>query len=358
MGCSTNGSSCTASWIRYNGANAPATPLQLFAVCAFGGFFLCRFKPRGAWIVRYAKEALTYERQLQQLQERGLVVEDAAKADLYLRRVGYYRLMGYLFPLRVPGTDNYRPGASLEEALVHYDFDGTLRHLIGEAIAQIEVAIRTAVTYQLAHAYGSFGHLDPANFKADGGQSVRSGQPWHPAWVASLTTEVSRAKEIFIDHYKAKYTDPPFPSVPIYMASELMSLGSLSKVVRAMHSYDQAAVATAFDLSGSVLSSWLHSLSVTRNIAAHHGRLWNRKLGVAPAVPRHGEWQDLPREMAPRRVFFTLCVIRALLKHTAGDTADWVSKVSNHLEPLLADRRNLGRMGAPPDWRRHILWDI
>ncbi|MGY6000051.1 Abi family protein [Stenotrophomonas maltophilia] len=308
--------------------------------------------------MRYIKEALTYERQLQQLQERGLRIDDAAQAERYLRRVGYYRLMGYLFPLRIPGTDNYRAGASIEVALAHYDFDRTLRHLIGEAIAHIEVAVRTAVTYQLAHAYGSFGHLDSANFKQDGGQAGRSGQAWHPAWLATLDGEVCRAREIFIDHYKNKYSDPAFPRVPIYMASELMSIGSLSKLVRAMHSADQAEVAGAFDKPGSVLSSWLHSLSVTRNIAAHHGRMWNRKLGVAPVVPRHEHWQQANNEIPPRRIFFTLCVIADLLKHTAADPADWVARVSDHLEPFLADRRNLGGMGAPQGWRQHPLWTV
>lgn len=319
------------------------------------GFFCVRFS-QGAWIVRYTKQALTYEHQLQQLQARGLRIDDAVQAEKYLRRVGYYRLMGYLFPLRIPGADNYYAGASMETALAHYEFDRTLRQLMGEAIAHIEVAVRTAVTYQLAHAYGSFGHLDPANFKQDGGQGGGSGQPWHTEWLRTLDGEVYRAREIFIEHYKAKYSEPLFPRVPIYMASELMSLGSLSKLVKAMHSADQAAVADTFEKPGHVLSSWLHSLSVTRNIAAHHGRMWNRKLGVGPAVPRHGQWQRASREMSPRKMFFTLCVVADLLKYTAAEPGDWVNRVSDHVEPFLADRRNLTGMGAPQGWRQHPLW--
>lgn len=306
--------------------------------------------------MRYTKVALTYEQQLRQLADRGLTIGDSAKAELYLRRIGYYRLMGYLHPLRVAGTDNYREGARFEDAVLHYDFDGALRHLIGEAIAHIEVAVRTAVTYQLAHAYGSFAHLESANFKPDGGYPGEHGQNWHAKWIAGVNAEVFRAREIFIDHYRNKYTEPEFPSVPIYMASELMSLGSLSKLVRALQPEDQAGVASSFAVPGSVLSSWLHSLSVTRNVAAHHGRLWNRKLGVAPVVPRFGHWRSCRNELAPRRLFYTLCVIGHLLRHTAADRADWIARVSVLLTPLLVERYNRIGLGAPHDWGTHPLW--
>lgn len=48
----------------------------------------------------YQKPPLTFVQQLQQLQDRGLVVRDLESAQRYLQRVGYYRLMGYLFPQR------------------------------------------------------------------------------------------------------------------------------------------------------------------------------------------------------------------------------------------------------------------
>ena len=74
-------------------------------------------------MVRYTKEALDYAQQIRQLQGRGLAIVDPVKAELYLRKVGYYRLMGYLFPLRVAGSDTYLPGASIDTALRLYEFD-------------------------------------------------------------------------------------------------------------------------------------------------------------------------------------------------------------------------------------------
>ncbi|MCC8556339.1 Abi family protein, partial [Xanthomonas hortorum] len=317
------------------------------------GFFCLGHREVGT--MQYTKEALDYAQQIQQLQDRGLAIADPVTAELYLRRVGYYRLMGYLFPLRVAGSDTYLPGASMDTALGLYEFDRLLRHLVGEAIGHIEVATRTAVTYRLAHAYGSFGHRNAANFRADGGDRRSLGN-WHVIWLRKVDDEVSRARETFIDHYRQRYTTPPFPEVPIYMASEVISLGTLSKLVRAMHGVDQTAIAAEFQTAGPVLVSWLHTVSVVRNMAAHHGWLWNRVLGVSPMIPRHGVWASTSSVVPANRLFFVLCVLNHLLKSTAANVTNWRMTVSNHLRPLLVDASHRAGMGAPYNWETHALW--
>lgn len=73
--------------------------------------------------MQYMKGPLTYAVQLQQLQQRGLYVADPARAIYFLERVGYYRLMGYLFPFRRMGSDDYNAGATFEDAVARYEFD-------------------------------------------------------------------------------------------------------------------------------------------------------------------------------------------------------------------------------------------
>lgn len=48
---------------------------------------------------------------------------------------------------------------------------------------------------------------------------------------------------------------------------------------------DKKIIAEGFDLFAPLLESWLHTLTVIRNICAHHARLWNRELGIKPASP-------------------------------------------------------------------------
>jgi abortive infection bacteriophage resistance protein len=298
--------------------------------------------------VRYTKGPLTYTAQLQQLQQRGLQIADPARATYYLERIGYYRLMGYLFPFRKPESDHYEPGASFEEAVARYEFDQVLRSLVMEAICHIEVAVRTVVTYQMAHGHGAFGYADPSHVAFDHG--------WHATWIAGVEDEVKRSRERFIAHYKAKYTLPPYPRVPIWMASEVMSFGSLSKLVQAMHTADKKAIAGAFCIAPPVFANWIHAISAVRNIAAHHGRMWNRVLGIRPMRPNSGPWQYMADSYPTDRMYFALLAIKTLLASCATDANDWRDRVSNHLRPLLASRHHQQSMGAPTNWDQHPLW--
>jgi abortive infection bacteriophage resistance protein len=49
--------------------------------------------------VPYSKTALSYADQLQQLKDRGLIIEDESKALHLLEAISYYRLSGYWYPL-------------------------------------------------------------------------------------------------------------------------------------------------------------------------------------------------------------------------------------------------------------------
>jgi abortive infection bacteriophage resistance protein len=55
------------------------------------------------------------------------------------------------------------------------------------------------------------------------------------------------------------------------MASEVMSFGSSSRLVQAMHPADKKAIAGTFGVAAPVLANWLHAISAIRNIAAQIG---------------------------------------------------------------------------------------
>jgi abortive infection bacteriophage resistance protein len=299
-------------------------------------------------MTKYTKPALTYADQLRQLQERGLQVGDSAHATMCLERVGYYRLMGYLFPLRQPGNDDYLPGATFETAIERYEFDQVLRLLVMDAICSIEVSVRTKVTYCMAHRYGAFGHAEPANVARPG--------VWHTDWLAGVDEEVGRARETFLDHYQQRYHQPQYPRVPIWMASEVMSLGTLSKLVAAMHSADRKAIAAEFALPAPVFANWLHVVSVVRNVAAHHGRLWNRVFGVAAMRPNNGPFQYMAKAYPADRMFFVLQALRWMLKASMADAEAWRDRVTDHLQMLLVAPDIERSMGAPPNWNTHPAW--
>jgi hypothetical protein len=111
----------------------------------------------------YTKPWLSIDEQLAKLRQRGMVVSDPAKSRDYLERIGYYRLSGYWFAFRErselccalnpaalgkherskPGRlplDQFKPGASFENAVDLYVFDKKLRLMAMDALERIEIS--------------------------------------------------------------------------------------------------------------------------------------------------------------------------------------------------------------------------
>lgn len=93
-----------------------------------------------------------------------------------------------------------------------------------------------------------------------------------------------RSQEDFISHFKVNYDG--FPRLPVWMATEVMSFGVLSKLFNALKNEDKREIAKIYHLHPKTLADWLHVLTYIRNICAHHSRLWNKKLAIRPNL--HG----------------------------------------------------------------------
>lgn len=299
--------------------------------------------------MQYPKVALTFADQLELMKTRGLHVGDEQVALEVLRRVSYYRVAGYLFRFRLPGSDNFEPGASFDEAVRLYEFDRQLRLLVLDAVERLEVALRTAITYEFGHLYGPFGHVSLVNFAAE----RRAGE--HANWLATVRAEAGRAQELFVRSYAGKYEG--FPDLPIWMASEVMSFGTLSRMLASMKNPDQRAVARHFDVHQAVLPGWFHALSVVRNRCAHHSRLWNWQLGVTPRrITNSPAWNRQVLRHA-NRTFYVLLVIRKLLRSAGDGHIDtWRDSVTELLRPILAMPRYQDEMGAHRHWEADPLW--
>ena len=217
--------------------------------------------------------SLTFRQQLELLESRGLGVLDKAKAENYLSNISYYRLSAYMLPLKVSGTEEFRPGTAFEDVLELYLFDREFRLLIFDVVEKLEIAFRTQLSYQHSLAHGPYWFEDRSNF--------RDADYWRQH-LESIDAEVGRAKEVFKDHFFGKYDE--HERMPIWMTSEVLSLGLLSKIYRNLSlSPEKRAVARHFGISHPpVLESWLQSMSYIRNVCAHHSRLWNRILTIRP----------------------------------------------------------------------------
>lgn len=294
----------------------------------------------------YPKRPLTYEQQADQLIQRGLAA-DRETLIARLRAVNYYRLSGYLFPYR-QSDGTYRPGTTLDQVWRRYTFDRRLRLLVMDPIERIEVHVRTALVYELAHATGPFGYTEPSNLPNLDGN--RFGE-----FLAKLYDEADRSSEKFVRHYKGKYDRQGY--LPIWMAAEIMSFGMMLTLFRGVEKRVKQRIAKPLDLSDVELLSWLHALNVVRNICAHHGRLWNRVLGVKPKIPRgskHRDWSD-PVRVSNERIFGILTICKYSLDHIAPQS-QWPQRLRDLLNEYPEIPRN--NMDFPDNWEECPIWRL
>lgn len=324
----------------------------------------------------YAKPYLSFQQQLGLLKSRGLGVTDDAAALSWLRRIGYYRLSAYWYPLRsreivqdpdtaqlkVVRQDAFVSGANFEHALDLYIFDNRLRLLMIDAIERIEVAFRVEVSHLLG-AKDTFAHVNPAMLHGNFTKKVgASGKTQHQEWLEKYERALSRSKEDFFLHFQAKYGEP----LPIWVAVELWDFGMLSNFYRGMTTADRAAIAANYGVTdSSVFASWLRSMNFVRNVAAHHSRLWNKNLIDQPKFPRRGEINAFdPLVANPQisadissRLYSVLCILLYLLK-VCNPNSSWQRRLRELLDafPQIAGL-SLSDMGFPSGWESHDFWN-
>ena len=302
----------------------------------------------------YSKPALTFTEQIQHLESNGMFFDDKDKARKQLSYISYYRLSGYWYPFRLrnqaqQATNQFESETLFESVMTLYEFDRNLRVLVLDAIERVEVALRTQFTYYIGHKYGAFGHTLANNFhpKFD-----------HPKWLSKLEHEVNRSSDEFVKHYSQKYAG--FPTIPIWMLTEVMSLGALSFGYSGLQNSarkqieDKKSISQHFNLHHKRLGNWLHILTYVRNICAHHSRLWNRELAIRPDRTKEPEWTS-PTTPRNDRIFYILLMLRHLLK-AADNGNDWAEKINHLLDQVAGEKRWRAAMGIPENWREHPIW--
>lgn len=299
--------------------------------------------------MKYEKPPLTFEAQIQQLLERGL------QGDLNLmvnrlKTVNYYRLTGYLYPYRASGNDNFIDGTHFDTIWEQYAFDRRLRLIVLDAIERIEIAVRTQLAYHHSHTYN-----DPFAYATLRTSLPNIDQDKYYMFLNKIISETKRAsKDEFVKHFFETYGDQ-HGFLPTWMAIEIMSFGTMQLFFRGSPISIQRKVASYFDMPAKVMDSWLHTLSIVRNICAHHGRLWNKVLGVKPFIPRKKEYPDwhTPVLITNNQIFGILTICRYCLRIIAPQ-----SRWRECFKGLLHDFPgiNLQQMGFPQNWEQSPIW--
>lgn len=302
--------------------------------------------------MEYRKPPLTFEQQSDQLLARGMAGERALMVER-LKVVSYYRLSGYWYPFRkedphTPGKrlDEFQHGTTFDTVWNRYAFDRRLRLLILDAIERIEVAVRSRLAYAHSHAYGPFAY-------AEDPRSLPRSRPQHlKKFLRSVRDEAGRSKDEFVKHFDEKYADR-HQYLPVWMGIEVMTFGSVLTFFRGCNKFICKEASRPFGVHETVFRSWLLTLNTVRNICAHHGRLWNRVLGVEPKIPDKDPAWKQPVEVDGRRIFGVLTICKWCLDRVAPQ-----SQWPNRLRNLLNEFPDIPRksMGFLDHWEQCPIW--
>ena len=276
------------------------------------------------------KPFLTIEEQVKLLKERGLEIRDEENAKDILRRTNYYRLSGYSLTLQT--DDKYHEGVTFDRIYEIYKFDDAFRKLLLCYSLNVEVAFRSYIAHEHARVHGPLGYLDAANFVS---------AKFHQHFIENITEEVERSDDLFVYHHKT-HKGSVFP---FWAVIECASFRDLSKLYKNMFPAERTVISKQnYGLNREYVENWLQAISVSRNIAAHSGRFYNRPL-KAVRIKLPNKLVGVIRSDQAFAVLFAIYKLqptRALAIRLIEDLDSLLKKYS---------RDDKGYLGIPDDWK-------
>ena len=238
------------------------------------------------------------------IEEKGLEVADPDALKAFVARTNYCRFLGYAREFQIDpryGDDRFISGTTFDSIREIMSADSRMRELLLSQLSVVEIAIRSMVAHEYGRIYGERAfYLDidfyntSTNFYDDRAVSI----------IGGILSDLERDKSNMVSRYANSDIDGSgfenrllrYANVPIWVAVEVMSFGRISNLITYVKDVSPVKeVAMYYGLQWAPFASVVHSLSVLRNLCAHHRQLWNRRMGIPCPVQK---------KLKPRNVKF------------------------------------------------------
>lgn len=298
----------------------------------------------------------TIDEQIQLLKSRGMSFSNTSKAKRVLDRLSYFRLKYYWTDLLDSATNEFTEGVTFDDVMRRYSFDHSLRIAMFNAIGIIEVALRAKTIYHLSHTKGNgLWYLDSALFE---------NIDYHQDFVLDLKYEFQRstepfAKEFISNNISWDYEIFGGSNPDAWMIIEVATFGTLSKMYKNLKNQlpARSAIANDFGLySSKEFSNWIETISLARNIIAHHGRLWNRSFAKKVMNIRGHRDQWLGTDLTDNQRKKPYGVIAAMVYLCNAIMPD--NTIGKNFQDIFKEYSDLPlyQVGVPRNWQYEPLW--
>lgn len=295
-----------------------------------------------------AKLSKSISEQITILQDRDLQFRNISNASHILNNISYYRLKGYWWELQDNNENHhFAPNSYFEDVIDLYNFDRHFRMILFNAIERIEISLRTKMIYHLSLGYGAHWYFNPSIF-----QDPKR----HIASLEKINTDIINSREEFIiKHFENHPNEMP----ESWKALEILTFGTISKLYSNLKHQlpEKNKISSEFGLNNQkYLVSWLLTITVLRNIIAHHSRLWNRVIINKYDWPTSSPKPILsycPNNYQRRKIFPILSAIIYM-----NNEINPGHHIKKELVELFAKFPNsqLSKMGFPRNWQSEPIW--
>lgn len=286
--------------------------------------------------MEYDRCATTIEEQVDILESRGLVIEDQSFAISSLRKIGYFRFKGYCLPF-YKSKDRFMESVTFLTIYQNYRFDERFRLLLFQIIEHIEVELKSVIARDFALETSPLGFYHSENFERN---------DFHKSWLQKfeqLTFQSSKRRELYTDHYKKNYDN----IFPVWVAMEMSDFGSLSKFYSNIKRPLRNKISkTNYGVGSFYLSNWIYVLSITRNICAHNGRIYDRIFPIQAQLSK----QD--SDILNNRAFVAIYICHKICLDTEY-FGMFKTNLTNLIE-IYKDYIDIDKIGFPENWEEYL----
>ena len=298
-------------------------------------------------MTQYPKSISNINQLVKKLSDAGMTL-DVPNPEEALTTIGYYRLKGYWFHKYNNSTKQFQANTNFTDIVDLYNFDSEFSRLIFSFLSKIEIALRTRTVDALSIYNDQLILSDPSIFKD-------KEKYWKNQ--STIANEIARSNDVFIKHNFANHHG----LIPVWSSVEIMSFGSLSKVLMnlsagANTAYNKLAQYYTYQSNNNavvpsheMLTSWVKAACAIRNVCAHNGRIYNRAFTTLPKLLKNDVISPAPNF---KGIYYIMLGMKYL-----RPTDDMWNDFVNDFKSLLNKYANVvtaADLHFPVDWTNHL----
>lgn len=212
------------------------------------------------------KEFKDYEDLIKHLKSKGVTIESKKKTINMIEKYTYYSIINGYKSVFLREDGNYIKGTDFNEIYALYEFDKNIKYIFLEYLLEIELLIKSSLSYIISKNYGVKDYLSISNL------DLRTSQELRTRFIKKIEHEIKvyATKNEAIQHFVFRYN-----SVPPYVLIKILSYVTLSKYYGLLKQSDRQYISKQFKLSDQQLKQVLINYTRVRNICAHQDRLYD-----------------------------------------------------------------------------------